>query len=554
MTRKMSDCLKIGRQGWIVVIGVGLAVGSSLVSAQQAPALDLRLRTLDPSLQQERAFESEEYFQEQPREQEQDPLELPSDINRQGLPESDVTFELQEIRVNESELLPMDIIREQIAPFEGRAVSFADINALVDALNNLYAEEGLVNARVIVPPQRIENGVLTLKLVEGRLGKVIIANDIYNRGSVVRWGLPAEPGAVVDIRELRSAFTRINRTSNFQLRAALAAGEKPGETDIRLNVDEQPRLRGQAFIDNAGSESTGEERLGVSLVINGPLRIDDRMTLFVVGSDGSLNGLFSYDALVNPWGGRVGVRFSQGDIEIVNGPFEALNVTGDSQEVALRWDQPWYSGDTVLVQSYLENAAIESTTELEGQAISEFTVDRWSAGIQINGYLTSANWSFRQGVVQAEVENVFGVTDNYQLFEGDASWVQAFDGGFLGLFRGGWQFADEDTVPPTLLFQSGGAGSVRGYPSGAVAGADGLFASAELRYRWRLGLEPFAFTDYGQIKDVSPSTAQLHSLGAGLRWQYGDHLNGELYWGQTLREVVPDQDSGKLQARISYQF
>jgi hemolysin activation/secretion protein len=552
MTKKMSDHLRVARKGWMVAAGVGLTVGSSVVAAQQAPTPDLR--TLDPSLQQERAFESEEYFREQPREREQDPLELPSDINGQGLPESDVTFELQEIRINESELLPMDIIREQIARYEGREVSFTDINELVDALNDLYAEEGLVNARVIVPPQQIQNGVLTLQLVEGRLGKVVVANEIYNSDSVVRWGLPAEPGTVVDIRELRPALTRINRTSNFQLRAALAAGEKPGETDIRLSVNEQPRLIGQAFVDNAGSETTGEERLGASLVVNGPLRIDDRMTLFVVGSEGSLNGLFSYDAPVNRWGGRLGARFSQGDIEIVKGPFEALNVTGDSQEIALRWDQPWYSGETVLVQSYLENAAIESTTELEGQAISEFDVDRWSLGAQINGYLASANWSFRQGVVRAEVENVFGVTDDYLLYEGDASWVQAFGGGFLGLFRGGWQFADEDTVPPTLLFQSGGAGSVRGYPSGAVAGADGLFASAELRYRWRPGLEPFAFTDYGQIKDVSPSSEELQSLGAGLRWQYGDHLNGELYWGQTLRDVVPDQDGGKLQARISYQF
>ncbi|HET8849565.1 MAG TPA: ShlB/FhaC/HecB family hemolysin secretion/activation protein [Marinobacter sp.] len=552
MTKPMSDHLRVARKGLMYVAGVGLAVGSGLVAGQQAPAPDLR--TLDPSLQQERTFESEEYFREQPRQREQDPLETPPDITSQGLPETGVAFELKEIRINESELLPMARIRELIAGYEGREVSFADINELVDGINDLYASEGLVNARAIVPPQQIRNGILTLRLVEGRLGKVVITNEIYNREGVVRWGLPTEPGEVVDVRELRPALTRINRTSNFQLRAALAAGEQPGETDIRLSVDEQPRLTGQAFVDNAGSETTGEERVGASLVVNGPLRIDDRMTLFVVGSEGSLNGLFSYDAPVNRWGGRVGARLSQGDIEIVQGPFEALNVTGDSREIAVRWDQPWYSGDTVLVQSYLENAAIESTTELEGQAISEFDVDRWSLGAQINGYLATANWHFRQGVVQAEVENVFGATDDYLLYEGEASWVQAFGGGFLGLFRAGWQFAEEDTVPPTLLFQSGGAGSVRGYPSGAVAGADGLFASAELRYRWRQALEPFAFTDYGQIKDVSPASEELHSLGAGLRWQYGDHLSGELYWGQTLRDVVPDQDSGKLQARISYQF
>lgn len=552
MTKKKSDHPPMARKGRVYLAGVGLAVGSGLVAAQQAPAPDLRI--LDPALQQERTLQSEEYFREQPRELEKDPLETPPAIGAGGLPESGVTFELREVRINNSELLPMAQIRELIAGYEGRTVTFGDINKLVNAINELYAGEGLVNARALVPPQQIQNGVLRLQLVEGRLGKVIIANEHYTRDPVVLWGLPVETGEIVDVRTLRPALTRINRTANFSLRAALAAGEESGETDIRLTINEQPRLIGQVFADNAGSESTGEERLGASLVVNGPLRIDDRLTLFAVGSEGSVNGLFSYDAPVNRWGGRLGVRFSQGDIEIVKGPFEALNVTGDSREIALRWDQPWYSGDTVLIQSYLENAAIKSTTELEGEAVSEFDVDRWALGAQVNGYLGTANWSFRQGAVQADVENVFGASEDYTLYDGDASWVQSLGGGFLGFFRGGWQFSEDDTVPPTLLFQSGGSGSVRGYPSGAVAGADGLFASVEGRYRWRDGLEPFVFADYGKVEDISPSNEELYSLGVGLRWQYGDHLNGEIYWGQTLRDVVPDQDAGKLLARISYQF
>jgi hemolysin activation/secretion protein len=119
---------------------------------------------------------------------------------------------------------------------------------------------------------------------------------------------------------------------------------------------------------------------------------------------------------------------------------------------------------------------------------------------------------------------------------------------------GSWQYADEKTVPSPLLFEVGGATTVRGYPEGAVAGARAYTAGLEGRYRWRDGLEPYAFLDYGRIEDVSPDSENLSSIGLGVSWRYSDSLSAEIAWGQTLEDALPDQDDGRLHFRLSWSW
>lgn len=542
-----SRTCKARRAGPAVVLSV-IVAAPLWVQAQEA-------QLPDPNLQRERTLQQQRLLQESEdgaRQPSEEPVIIGPQPGGDGdLPELDTEFELQAIRFNESAFISADQLQAIADDYIGRPVRFADLNAMIGRINRLYAERGIISARALIPPQTIADGVLQVRLVEGRLGDLQIQGNTAVRESFITSRLPLSAGEVVDIPALRSALNRLNRTTDLQVQTALKAGKAPGETDLALRVTEPDRLSTQFTIDNYGTESTGEYRGGLLAQVYAPLGIDDRLTLYGVGSEGAANGLLSYGFPVNRYGGRLDLSYSTGDIEIVEGPFVPLDITGESTSYDVALNQPFQRGDRLWSDVYLAGSWSDSVTDISGSALSEFDVTRYTLGVQLRGFSDHGLWTFQQGISRAEAENLFGDTEDTLLFNGIGSYVYRFTALWSAQARAGWQYASEKTVPSPLLFQVGGVSSVRGYTEGALAGARGYFLNLEARYRYSPRMTPFVFVDHGLVDDVSPDRETLSSAGVGLAWQYGQYLGGELSWGQTLEDVLPDQDSGRFHARIS---
>jgi hemolysin activation/secretion protein len=512
-------------------------------------------RNIDPSLQRERTIQQQRMLQEREREVEKpsdEPVIIGPPATGDGeLPELDVEFELREIRFSESAFISDDELSAIASEYLNRPVRFADINDMVGRINQLYADQGIISARAVVPPQTVDGGVLEVRLVEGRLGKLLIDGNDLTRESFITKRLPLSTGEVVDIPALREALTRLNRTTELAVQTALKAGENSGETDLSLQVNEPERASAQLTIDNYGTESTGEYRGGLLAQLYGPLGIDDRLLVYGVGSEGAANGLVSYGLPVTRHGTRLELAYSVGDIEIVEGAFAPLDITGESSSFDLSLTQPLHRGDQFWSDVYLGSSWSESTTDISDAALSEFDVTRYTLGVQMQGFGARSYWSFQQGVSQAEAENLFGNTDDTVLFNGTASYAYRLTDLWNIQARGGWQYSTEETVSSPLLFQVGGVNSVRGYTEGALGGARGYYMNLEVSYRFSARLSPFVFMDHGLVDDVSPDRETATSAGIGLAWQYGDYLSGQVSWGQTLEDVLPDQDDGRLNASIS---
>lgn len=534
---------------------VCLAVVVSVIVAAPLATQAQDAQIPDPNLQRERTLQQQRLLQdseEDARKPSEEPVIIGPQPGGEGdLPELEAELELREIRFNDSAFIAPEQLQAIAADYTARPVRFADLNAMIGRINRIYAERGIISARALIPPQTIADGVLQVRLVEGRLGKLGIEGNSATRDSFITSRLPLAEGEVVDIPALRSALNRINRTTELQVQTALKAGEAPGETDLALRVTEPDRLSTQFTIDNYGTESTGEYRGGLLAQVYAPLGIDDRLTLYGVGSEGAANGLVSYGLPVNRYGGRLDLSYSTGDIEIVEGPFVPLDITGDSTSYDVSLNQPFQRGDRLWSDVYLGGSWSDSVTDISGAALSEFEVTRYTLGVQLRGFSDSGIWTFQQGVSRAEAENLFGDTDDTLLFNGLGSYVYRLTDLWSAQARAGWQYSSEKTVPSPLLFQVGGTGSVRGYTEGALAGARGYFLNLEARYRYSPQMTSFVFVDHGLVDDVSPDRETVTSAGLGLAWQYGRYLGGELSWGQTLEDVLPDQDTGRFHARVS---
>ncbi|RZU99621.1 ShlB/FhaC/HecB family hemolysin secretion/activation protein [Spiribacter vilamensis] len=468
------------------------------------------------------------------------------------LPETNDFFVLNAIEFNDSYFLSEERLQRIASTYVDRRVSFAALNRMIGRVNDLYATEGIVTARAIIPPQRIQDGVLRVQLVEGRVGEVEISGQQHVSGEYVRSRITSlEGGEVLDVIALRESITRLNRTEELRAGASLRAGEEPGETDIRLQVQEPPRYTASVFADNHGSGSTGDQRVGVNLGMFSPFGFGDRLTLLALSSGGARNASIAYQFPVNRRAGRLEVRQTQGSIEIIEGPFSDLSVEGESSTSQVKFDQPLLRTDSLWRDFTLSASRSDSETTIVGQSLSEFTTDRISAGLRFTGFLPDKQWTFRQGFEYAQIEDVLGTGRNYWFLEGAGSFNAITTEDILLTLRGSWQWSRDDAVPSPLLFQAGGPSSVRGYSQGALAGARGYYANIEARYQGLQRLVPLAFFDYGYINDTSPDSESAFSLGVGMGWQGPSWLSAEVAIGVPLRDVEADQDAYLIQATIS---
>src|SRR5690606_1428301 len=509
-----------GRRGRVMRPALLLLGLIALEASAQAPvpgALPDPLRQTENTLQDERYFETGRSGTTNPGAE----VVIEGGGAESGtLPESDAEFELRDIAFTDSEFLSTADLAGIAGDYRGRTVRFADINAMIGRINAIYAERGIVSARAIVPPQTVEDGVLQVRLVEGRLGELHIEGARSVKPQFISRRIPVAEGEVVDVPRLREDLTHLNRTSELVLQTALRAGQAPGTTDLLLSVQEPARWDGQLFADNLGTDTTGENRFGALVRWYAPLGRDDRLTLYAVGGEGAANFHTAYAVPITRGGGRLEGSFTYGDISIVDGPFVDLNITGESTSFALKYNHPVWRGNRYWLDLHGTATSAESETVLDTSALSEFSISRYDLGATLQGFGERLVWNLNAGYASADAEDIFGVSTPVKLFTGSASVMYRLQDRWAARINSGWQIADEETSPSPLMYQIGGVSTVRGYVNGVVAGANGYHLNLESSYRLGNGLLPFVFYDMGEIDDISPDKVSISSAGFGLSWQY----------------------------------
>jgi len=61
-----------------------------------------------------------------------------------------------------------------LEPIEGKTVTFETLNSLRHKLSELYLNKGYINSGVTIPDQKVKNGIIVLKVIEGDLTNIEI--------------------------------------------------------------------------------------------------------------------------------------------------------------------------------------------------------------------------------------------------------------------------------------------------------------------------------------------------------------------------------------------
>ncbi|MBN9003631.1 MAG: ShlB/FhaC/HecB family hemolysin secretion/activation protein, partial [Rhizobiales bacterium] len=235
-----------------------------------------------------------------------------------------------------------------------------------------------------LPPQTATNGTIKIKLTEGRLQKTTVEGAKQTRPAYILQQVHPPAGEVLDVPQLTNDITRFNRTNEVQIRALLQPGTDFGLTDLQLAVTEPARNTLQLFYDNQGVHTTGRNQGGIYYKLHGLAGIDDRLTFYGVKSEGNLNGNVAYNVPFNPWGGRIGLSYTQGRIKIVQGTYEHLDVTGRSNQASVNIAQPIFTDQTWLLQAIGAYTYGNSETEFSRVAVTDDRYGKTTGGLSIN--------------------------------------------------------------------------------------------------------------------------------------------------------------------------
>ena len=452
-----------------------------------------------------------------------------------------------------------------------RAMTLAEVQALAERITDHYRKHGYIVARAIIPPQDVRDGVVEVRVVEGRYDRIDIANASEISERRIR-------GTVAGVREdsvvhgpaLERAVLLLSDLAGIQPKATLEPAAQPGYTNLLLEISQTRATEFDAVLDNAGSRFTGRTRFSAGAIFNSPLKIGDRASARVIASEKLLSARLAYEAPLGRGGLRAGV-YGYGTWYELGEDFASLDASGDTRGAGALLSYPFIRSTDLNVRLQFGGEARALEDRIGAQGIvneKAIRVLQWGAGgdfrdTLLGGGITAFHALVSDGRVDLRTP---------ELLQGDES-TAGTQGGFdkflLAVQR--LQHVTKNTrlainytaqIASTNLdssekFSVGGPGGVRAYPSGEAAGDDVMLVQAELRYTgisWQGGqLTPAFFVDFARSRInhhtwpgfTGTNDRYLSALGLGVEWTRTNQFFARGWFARKLGDepATADTDS-----------
>ena len=467
-------------------------------------------------------------------------------------------IEVNGFKVTGITLITQAQAQEALKPFLHRQLTLDQIKEAAEAVTNLYAKKGWV-AQAVVPPQDVQKGIVTIKIIEGKVGKVIIKldKDTQSRlksGVVTKFvsnGNP--PGAFINLNALERDLAILNEIPGSEVSAELSEGDQEETTDILVNTKDTGLFAGKVDLSNYGAANTGPAQAAASLSLNNPSGYGDQVTLDAIGSQGSIYGQLRYGMPVGYDGWRVSAGVSVLDYKSLSS-YSSIISQGTAQTYGLystyALERTARSNKNVTLN--YENKNYNNLTQ--GVQSSNYHINNLNAGINGSNFLdqTYVSWGATATVGTLSINNTTQAINDSQGagtkggfgkigFNGSLTQPLPIDRTNLVAYVYG-QLANKNLNSAEQLYLGGPYG-VRAYPVAQGGGAQGAVASAELNHTLVQNLQVGAFFDAGLIQQYintynnwqgqtkANNSYSLYATGLSAKYQYQKvQLSGALAW------------------------
>jgi hemolysin activation/secretion protein len=472
---------------------------------------------------------------------------------------ADQVIFVRKVVTDASEVLSSREIRGITEQYEGRKVSMGELFAAVEELNALYRKKSFITAKAVLPPQTVTDGIVRIRLVEGRVGQVRVEENKYTRTRYFTERMSLKSGDLFRTNALERDLQYFNLTNDVQLKAEIKPGDKFGTTDYILKAEEPRNYQVSLFTDNAGRETVGSNRAGMTLTDASLLGIRDQLSATGVWSEGTRALSASYSIPVTSIGTRLGVYYDYNSINVISGAYQNLDITGGASNYGFSVTQPIIVRSTFLVNGFAGMDFKESTTEFSGVQLFKTTVRTVKAGFDFQSYDAKGAWFSSHSVTRGL--HVLGGDTTFYKYNLSVVRQQLLTRRVVALFRGTGQISDNKHLPSVEQFLIGGMATVRGYEEALLSGNDGYQVSAEVQFplaSWGTGttgpeqvdkIKGLVFIDHGAAIPYKGSNESINrydfltSGGFGLLLNFSKYLTGRVVVGIPFDKR--DESSGR---------
>ena len=254
------------------------------------------------------------------------------------------TIRVERVDLVGNTVLPEAELKRAIQPFLNRNIPLDQLYQIRAIITDLYVSKGYKTSGAFIPPQEIKDGVIKVVAVEGSLERIEIKGlDHLNEG-YVRSRLERVATTPLSMNRLEEGLEKLQRDPLIErVQAELIQGTEPQQSVLELNLVEAPPVTTELRFGNAYSPSVGEFGGTAIATHQNFLGWGDRLSAQFDRTEGLERYQVGYAVPFNALDSTIGVNYTNADGEIIERPFNALDIQSKYESVQLSLRQPIYS-------------------------------------------------------------------------------------------------------------------------------------------------------------------------------------------------------------------
>ncbi len=480
------------------------------------------------------------------------------------------TMTVKQFKVVGSTVFTPEELAKVLEAYTNRPMTFTELLEAQTAITQLYLEKGYITSGAFISPQTLTEDTVVINVIEGEVEEIQITGLQRLKPGYISSRL--EEGIQTPLNQSRLLNTlRLLQLNPLieRLSAELTAGSGAGLSRLEIQIKEAKAFSTELVVDNQRSPSVGSVRRGIEITHNNLTGRGDRLNFVYYNTEGShtLDNL-SYTLPINGNNGTLTIRHRRTWSDVIEEPFNQLDIESNSQTSELTYRQPIDQTPSTEFAIGFSSSIQDTASSLEGEP---FPLSR---GANDDGKTRISALRFFQEFTTRTSNDVLVMRSQFSIgidlfdatisskepdseffsWRGQAQYLRQLAPDTLLLIRSDLQLTNQALVP-IEQFSLGGAFSVRGYRQDALLADNGLFLSAEVRVpilripEWKTLVQLTPFLDWGTIwnhsdnQEIDLGKNTLSSVGLGLQMNIGENFTANLDWGIPLVELEDVGDS-----------
>ncbi len=454
---------------------------------------------------------------------------------------------------------------------------------LADKITEACIVAGHTTSQAYIPPQKVMDGVVTIKILEGKIGKIRVEDNRYFREEVYLDAIRLKPGSVFAYKDLESSLYYLNQKPDLKVKSYIVAGETPETSDIVLKAEERSPTHAYYAFNNRGTRLTHRQRHEIHFDNNSMLGYGDVLnTGFSMAEEGAFDALFvAYEFPIERTGTTLNLETSYVTSRLV-GDLASQKITGKNISIFPSVTQNLVRSRKFMLDWLLGFDYTDSKSLADGDRISFDKMRVLKTGPRMTFQdaggrtLLSADvdWGIPDILAGSEENdsNVSRVNSSgdFTFYTAGLSRIQKLPESMYAVLRTNGQWTN-DTLTSVKEFRAGGAYSVRGYPESDALGDYGYNFSAELnaplpflpkdweipRFKKKAGdaVRMTVFLDGAQtffkerVLETTVKNSFLLGAGFGIKVNLADNVSLQLDLGWPIGD--DSSEKNRVQTHIS---